>query len=130
MRSVRRSYTRSISGFSDPSQGAPRLLPKFKRALATNQHPLFGMSGRRPLCDANGYGSRLFSLAAEKGLAHRRSMNAQVSDLGVRRWSYLPLTRTPSEPAELRKQHYPKCLQAPRGPIDEAVDVLYVLPGL
>lgn len=42
----------------------------------------------------------------------------------------MSLTRTPSEPAELRKQHYPKCLQAPRVPVDEAVDVLCVLSGL
>lgn len=42
-----------------------------------------------------GCGSRHSSVAAkETGLAHRRSVNAQVSGLGVRRWRYLPLTRT------------------------------------
>jgi hypothetical protein len=30
----------------------------------------------------------------EKGLAHRRSVNAQVRDLGIHPWSYLLLTRT------------------------------------
>jgi hypothetical protein len=34
----------------------------------------------------------------EKGLAHQREVNAQVRDLGIHRWSYLPLTRTQRKP--------------------------------
>jgi hypothetical protein len=44
------------------------------------------------------YGSRLFYSGGEKGLAHLRSMNAQVTNLGLRLWRYSPLTRTQCKP--------------------------------
>jgi hypothetical protein len=64
--------------------------------------PLLGLVRHRPIMRREGCGLRLFRSGERRGLAHRRSLHAQVRELGRARWRCLRLTRAPCRCADLR----------------------------